>query len=565
MSCRSLGTALLLALVLVFSLGAATTFKRSPKKNSPAVIAGLKGTDGNEETVQAIFALTELANIPNYDRRYFSSTGDDANAPCTDSANPCQTLHQLDTIVEGTCNVIAVMDGDGVWDTLAEVGASFDGGIGPPPVGCGSHASPAFFVISDEAKTDPFNIDCTNMTDAMREQDAGSNGLFFGREGGAGASDNSGWIAVSNIHIDNCPSPTPQIAGGNFQDIFRGNVLTLNLTVVDLVGHNRQLYSGKGSAGIHLNTAWNHLDAATFDGDCVGVSDPYVCCTGAGDCEMDTQLMMNIGGAGVLIADQTYNWANTQPDDDSGVGALIGVTNAGDLTVIGPNLANTVTTDDVVNALHIPCKTSGAQVDYSFAYMDIVDFNQSGEIVVEAVTGAHAACQNDISFYEVFLNKLGYIGFNHPGTLTSQTALNTLSFNCSHLLEELAALGYLFSFQDANGVTAGNLDLTAKGSHIGAALDANADLYLAANADTHAAFRILVDAQPEISCDGNEDCSDGWFEESDGVDPLVCRVSQVITLPTVEAGDSAGTSHDAWIPAYVLGAEVRSFTFGADL
>lgn len=539
---------------------------------------GVIGTVGNAQTISYLFGLTEFDALPAYPRHYYSSTGTNSS-DCTDSASPCQTLHHLDTLIEGTANIIVVMDGDGVWNTTAEIDGStgdFDGGLGPP-LSVGDLERPAVIIISDETNVDPFNIDCTNLTEAQRAAGAGSRGIFQGVEGGEGAAQNTGWMYVSNAHVDNCPSNNPRIeATAAYADITRGNIVTLNFTTVDLIGHNRQFYSAKGSAGIHINPVWNHLDFADFDADCDGADDPYEECTGAGNAEGNTQFIWNIDGAVILISNQTYTWANSQPHPTGSGATLIGTTAGSaagsDMVVIGPTLVMNVTPDRPVSAISgQPCGVSGAEINYDFAYLDIRGFNTADDKGFYLATGTIATdCQHDIQIYETHLRDIGYIGVQYYGTATSQTSLNSLTLNCVEM-EALAISGYLVEVDNVLASGSQLLNIEAIDSKFDAA-PANDDFFLGnlGYAESVSDFRTLVDAQDEIYCGGSgitavENCSDGWLEVGDGVYSEACRQEMTITLPTDVSGDAAGTKIDAWLPAILTGNTIKSFVFGGKL
>lgn len=672
MSCRSLGTALLLALVLVFTLGAATTFKRSPKKNA-VTSPGVEGTVGNEETLDAIYKLDAFAGMPSYPKYYVSADNGGAAAQGDDTndglswANAWRSLQKADELIEATCGVEVIFDSStasgaaDVWDTLdgdfrisGSAAESWDGKLGPPPDDCGSLEAPgAILSNSTYKRATPFYIDATNMTsyqlteggdhcspNSPKTSEQANDALFTGQVVGGGGELN-GFLAVQNASVYNytgTPGLEKNCATGvysNVSPMLGGNIISLNLRAgmddpdsakegAQMNGSNT-LISMHGGTAILLNPDWQDRDYADFDEDCTGGScgsddtparalcedtdDPYACCgadssspgdAGDSQCTGWNAPFVTTQGNFILISDKTYTVDQSQFASGSTTYIAGSTTSASDICVdmvfLGSTFAASAGTDTSVKypALRATAKgtgtTSSAYVGFT-SFKDIVHGSAAtpltGSSVIEIWMGSLSdTAAMDLDLYQVeFLDALGYriISYGDGGVAgggavkDNQTWTNTFDAYCIgfDIAEQLAAAGYAYlvdlGYDTATTPGDGSLDILLRdwfyddvsqsaGMFVGA---------LRGNHDSGAAMVTAAQAD-EYHCGGVDACTSANLEEiqliqaaANSPSPVpFCTETSTATFPVAA---SSCSSEDGWLPAFILGETVKSFTFGADL
>ena len=285
-------------------------------------IPGLQNNTGNEETLNYLLAQTAFASFPNATAArttyYVSSDpggsyvqGADNSSTPENPATPLRSICAADLIAETTCDIHLIFDsggGEDVWSVLAgeldcENGDQWDGGLGPPPDGCGDSIENPTMIISGSDPSNRFqwdlnllteeqtfeSCDITNDPDPSSDTNAancggGTNGcdcdndtVFAGRNENGNTD---GWTAVQSSWLHHYPPMPRSSANGSLgrqqKQVVGGNIISLNLKYEGMIG--TKYSSQHGGFDISINPEITARPASDFNQSCVpATASPFGC------------------------------------------------------------------------------------------------------------------------------------------------------------------------------------------------------------------------------------------------------------------------------------------------
>jgi len=365
-------------------------------------IPGLIDNTGNEDTLNYLLAQTAFASFPNATAArttyYVSSDpggsyvqGADNSSTPENPATPLRSICAADLIAETTCDIHLIFDsggGEDVWSVLAgeldcENGDQWDGGLGPPPDGCGDSIENPTMIISGSDPSNRFqwdlnllteeqtfeSCDITNDPDPSSDTNAancggGTNGcdcdndtVFAGRNENGNTD---GWTAVQSSWLHHYPPMPRSSANGSLgrqqKQVVGGNIISLNLKYEGMIG--TKYSSQHGGFDISINPEITARPASDFNQSCVpataspfGCADdddysqtqqcvaglPYSYCQAAdGQFRINQNFFLSATGGTILISNKAYDIHENEATGSLIYGSFATGNNGSELIVMGP-------------------------------------------------------------------------------------------------------------------------------------------------------------------------------------------------------------------------------------
>ena len=387
------------------------------------------------------------------------------------------------------------------------------------------------------------------------------------------------------------------------------------------------LTSVHGGTDIHIQPKFTQRDTADLHRDCggvvaasplgcLGVSDGYVSalggdglCTGVANnapwtgCKITSgiwdqlnPIIVPVEGSTIIISDQTYTYMNGYHSGDDRYDGPLATIAASSLYLLGPmTFDNGVRTENPeANGIRLAAAMgvdlTGVNPGTREAVMAFVNFGSAANPILGDV-----ASEEEV----IVIHDNGNVVENHPdfdlkmyGVRVAEADFGILELDdvLANSVNTINVEIYCSDFRDY-GTQAIQIGPTA--SPVASALDNSRDItivdtyfdevgnVLQVGADvvaaTHAAAIVDLDTYPELSCNGDETCATGWVEDGG-----LGAMKRVISAQTVSNRKSvcptawefefsngvADAGYEAFqknirIPAFVAGASIKGFRFGA--